>query len=75
MDLDLSVSKMYDKRDGFNSEIVNFPYYDGDVPRSPSYGVYISQHITRLNIPHKYKSQKTGKLGNVSYKYYTIIDD
>ena len=26
-------------------EIVNFPFFDGDVPRSPSYGVYISQLI------------------------------
>ena len=24
---------------------VNFPFLDGDVPRSPSYGVYISQLI------------------------------
>ena len=38
-------SKIYDKRDDFNSEIVNFPFLDGDVPRSPSYGVYISQLI------------------------------
>ena len=38
-------SKMYDKRDDFNFEIVNFPFLDGDVPRSPSYGVYISQLI------------------------------
>ena len=34
-------SKMYHKRDDFNFEIVNFPFLDGDVPRSPSYGVYI----------------------------------
>ena len=27
----------------FNIEIVNLPFLDGDVPRSPSYGVYISQ--------------------------------
>ena len=26
-------------------EIVNFPFLDGDVPRSSSYGVYISQLI------------------------------
>ena len=38
-------SKIYDKRDGFNFEIVNFPFLDGDVTRSPSYGVYISQLI------------------------------
>ena len=36
-------SKIYDKRDDF--DIVNFPFLDGDVPRSTSYGVYISQLI------------------------------
>ena len=51
MDLNLSItndivsSKIYDKRDDFNFEIVNFPFLNGDVPRSPSYGVYISQLI------------------------------
>ena len=38
-------SKIYDKRDDFNFEIVNFPFLDGDVLRFPSYGVYISQLI------------------------------
>jgi len=46
-DLDLSiangfiVSKHYNKRDDFNFSIVNFPFLDGDVPRSPSYGICI----------------------------------
>ena len=26
-------SKIYDKRDDFNFEIVNFPFIDGEVPR------------------------------------------
>ena len=38
-------SKIYYKRDHFNVEIVNFPFFDGDALRSPSYGVYISQLI------------------------------
>ena len=38
-------SKIYDKLDNFNFEIETFPILDGDVPRSPSYGVYISQLI------------------------------
>ena len=38
-------SKIYDKRDDFDFDIVNFPFLDGDVPRSASYGVYISQLI------------------------------
>ena len=43
-------SKVYDKRDGFNFEIVHFPFLDEDVPRSPSYGVYISQLIRFVRI-------------------------
>ena len=46
LDLNLSIhndivsTKIYDKRDDFNFDIVNFPFLDGDVPRCPSYGVY-----------------------------------
>ena len=48
LDLHLSISndivstKIYDKRGDFHFEIVNFPFLDGDVPRSTFYGVYIS---------------------------------
>ena len=38
-------SKICDKLDDFNFEIVNLSFLDGDVPRSPSYGVYTSQLI------------------------------
>ena len=38
-------SKICDKRGGFDFWVVGFPFLDGDVPRSPSYGVYISQLI------------------------------
>ena len=50
MNLHLSISddfvkaKIYDKRDNFDFDIVNFPFLD-DVPRSAPYGVYISQLI------------------------------
>ena len=39
-------SKIYDKRDDFDFDKVNFPFLDGDVPRRASLnGVYISQLI------------------------------
>ena len=54
LDLHLSISndivstKIYDKRDDFDFEIVTFPLLDGDVPCSTSYRsisrVYISAH-------------------------------
>ena len=49
LDLHLSISndtvstKIYNKRDDFDFELANFPVLVGDVPRSTSYGVYISQ--------------------------------
>ena len=39
-------AKIFDKQDDFGFDIVNFPLLDGDVPRSTSYGVYISQLIS-----------------------------
>ena len=47
LDSHLSISdgfiktRIYDKRDDF--DFVNFPFLHGDVPRSTSYSVYISQ--------------------------------
>ena len=38
-------TKIYDKRDDFDFESECFPFLDGDVPRSTSYGVYISQLV------------------------------
>ena len=42
LDLHLSISddivstKVYDKRNDFDFQIVNFPFLDGDIPRSTS---------------------------------------
>ena len=47
LDLNVSItnaivtSKIYEKREDFNFEIVHFPFLGGDVPRFPSYCVYI----------------------------------
>ena len=63
LDLHLSISndivstKIFDKRDDFVFEIVNFQILDGDVPRSTSYGVYISQLI-RFVKASSYTEQK-----------------
>ena len=55
-DVDLSItngivsSKICNTPYDFNFEIVNFPFPDGNFPRSPSYGVYILEliHFARL---------------------------
>ena len=83
-DLDLSItngivsSKIYDKRDDFNFEIVNFPFLDGDVPRSPSYGIYMSQliRLARVCSYISYFNNRnqflTAKLLKQVYRYHTI---
>ena len=53
LDLNLSItnrivsSKIYDKRDDFNFEIVNFPFLDGDVPRSHMVYIFLSSFVLR----------------------------
>ena len=79
---------MYDKRDDFDFEIVNFPFLDGDVPRSTSYGVYISQlirfarafnHVTDSNTRNKLLTQNFLNnaicIINFSNPFLNLIDD
>ena len=83
-DLNLSIhndivsTKIYDKWDYFNFDIVNFPFLDGDVPRRPSYGEYISQlirfaraspHVTDFNNRNKFLTAKLLKQG---YRYHKL---
>ena len=94
LDLRLSISndivstKIYDQRDDFDFEIVNFPFLDGDVPRSTSYGVYISQlirfarassYVADFNTRNKLLTQKLLKQGNRYHKlhktFQNFIDD
>ena len=57
LDLNLSISdgfvktKIFDKRDEFDFDSVNFPFLECDVPRSTSYGVYISYLFVLLERP------------------------
>ena len=37
------VCSILDKRDTFNSDIVNYPDLPGNIPTAPAYGTYISQ--------------------------------
>ena len=47
-------TKIYDKRDDFDFDIVIFRFLDGNVPRRTSYGVYISQLIRFVRAFLKY---------------------
>ena len=84
LDLHLSISndivstKICDKRYDFDFDIVNFPFLDGDVPRSTSYGVYISQlfrfarassYVTDFNTRNKLLNQKLLKQG---FRYHKL---
>ena len=50
-----------------NGMIVNFPFLDGDVPRSPYYGVYILQLIRFARVCYLLMTAKLLKQG---YRYH-----
>ena len=69
---------MFDNRDNFDFEIVNFPFLDDDVPQSTSFGVYVSQlirfarassHVADFNTCNKLLTQKLLKQG---YGYHKL---
>ena len=79
LDLHLSISngfvssKIYDKRDDFDFDTVNFPFLDGDVPR-----VYISRlirfarvlsHVADFSARNK---SLTAKLLQQGYRYHKL---
>ena len=82
LDLHLSISngfvssKIYDKRDDFDFDIVNFPFLDGDVPCRPSYGVYISQHMRFARVHEEDLNARnkclTVKLLKQDYRYHKL---
>ena len=74
----LAKTKIYDKRDDFDFDIVNFSFLDGDVPRSASNGVYISQlvrfhrvssHVDDFNSRNKVLTAKFLRQG---YRYHKL---
>ena len=70
---DIVSTKIYDKRDDFDFEIVNFPFLDGDIPRSTSYGVYISQLIRFARASSYVADFKiTHKLLKQGYRYHKL---
>ena len=88
LDLHLSISngfvssKIYDKRDDFDFDIVKFPFLNGDIPRSTSYGVYtllfiselirfarVSSHVADFNARNK---SLTAKLLQQGYRYHKL---
>ena len=75
---DIVSTKIYDKWADFDFDIVNFPFLYGDIPRRPSYGVYISQlirfarassHVTDFNNRNKFLTAKLLKQG---YRYHKL---
>ena len=76
--MDLNLCKIYDKRDDFDFDIVNFTFLDGDVPRRTSYGVYISQlstfarassYFSNFNCRNK---TRTAKFLRQGYRYFKL---
>ena len=81
LDYQLSIiyvkTTVYDKRDDF--DILNFPFLDGDVPRSTSCSVYISQLIrfarvsSQVNDFNTRSKFLTAKLLRQGYRYHNFV--
>ena len=86
LDLDLSYGrdkrlqvKLYDKRDDFNFNIVNFPFLSCNITQSPADGVYVSQLIRYARASSAYSEflvrsrLLTSKLLGQGYNRFKLI--
>ena len=65
-------SQIYDKRDDFNFEIVNFPFFDGDVPRSPSKLIRFARVCSNVDDFNNRNLFLTAKLLKQGYRYHKL---
>ena len=49
------IFSVYDKRDAFNFEVVNFPYMDSCIPRKPALGIFYGQLLRYARICTRYQ--------------------
>ena len=69
---------VYDKRDDFSFDIVNFPYIDSCIPKKSAFGVYYSQLIRYARLSSKYEDfllrcrSLVDKLKTQGFKEYNL---
>ena len=69
---------IYDKRDDFDFEIVNFPYLDSCIPRRPALGIFLSQLIRYARLCSKLEDFSTRSLAlskrlqSQGYKFHEL---
>ena len=47
-------TQLYNKRDGFNFSIVNFPYLCSNIRASPAYGIYVYRSLFDMQEPARH---------------------
>ena len=72
--------RLYDKRDDYNFEIVNYPFLDSNIPEGPAYGVYVSrlvafaracEKLDDFNVRHKALVHKLNRQGYKIRRLYS----
>ena len=76
--ISLFLTALYAPCDDFDFDIVNFSFLDGDVPRRPSYGIYIFQLIrfarvcSNMDDFNTRNKCLTAKLLKQSYRFHKL---
>lgn len=80
--LDLNISlqsgifkySLFDKRNDFNFNVISYPFLSGNIPKIPSYGVYIAQLIRFCNVSSESIQKVVMDLNSKLSKQGFIVD-
>ena len=57
--------RLYDKRDDFDFDIVNYPFLDSNIPSIPAYGVYVSRLVNFARV--------CSDFGDFAYRHQSLV--
>ena len=72
LDMSISIYKgkfrvtLYDKRKDFSFNVISYPFLDGNIPTSLSYGVFVSQLVRFVNVNSTFEGFKSDVASLVS---------
>ena len=64
---------LFDKRNDFNFNVISYPFLSGNIPKIPTYGVYVSQLIRFCNVSSESMQNAVLSLNNKLRKQGFVV--
>ena len=68
------ICSLFDKRNDFDFNVISYPFLSGNIPKIPTYGVYVSQLIRFCNVSSESMQKAVLNLNNKLRKQGFVVE-